>query len=264
MKAFNLILLILILSCEGYNDRRNEAFSESIDNNEIICLQFLCNGVPCQEALADGQTKVEINAFVPLEITDDKNSIDLSTENGTFSRSNTAQLSSLRAEARDNDLGFNECQAGQERINLATDTLISSTTASKFKVDMTVDEINKEWDFEFIQADIEAITISADRFSVFNSPLSEAVLTARGLRNIGQPSIGQNIVFKLELADGTIITEESKFRNTRNITNEANEATTTFTVGDIDFVGDLFCIACVDEVVFGAICDTVQISVLDE
>jgi len=264
MKLFNLMLIVLILSCEGYNDRREDELATLREGNKILCLQFLCDGAPCEQALADGQTKVEINAFVPLEIDEEKNSINISTENGTFSSSNTSELTALRAEERDNDLIVNECQRDHDRIRLVTDTLISSITASKFNVEIMVEEETKSVDFEFLIAPIESLSISADRFSVLNTPLSEAVLTVRGLRSIGRPSMGQNIVFKLELADGTIINDENKFRNTRNITNTSNEATTTFTVGDIDFTGDLFCIACVNEVINGAICDTVQIVVLDD
>jgi len=265
MRLSIFIAILILSSCEGYLGERETDLIKEIKSNNILCLQFKCDGIPCSQALADGNTKIEINTIVPSEIEDSKNSIKITTGNGTFSSSDSSESKSLTAiKTERNLIDMNQCGNNNLPIKVATDTLITSITPNRFSVEMEVDILKKNVRFEFLKADIESVSLSADRFSILNTPQSEATLVAKGNRAKGQPSMGQNIVFKLELADGTVIDDDWKFRNTRNKTNESNEATTTFTVGDIDYVGELFCIACVDEVIAGAICDTVQIKVLDD
>lgn len=269
MNKYNLIILIFLylVSCgDSFTEIREERIDYIRDNN-VICYEIICrNREECISMLADGVSKARIFAFVPLEIESEKNKIVFSTNIGTFASSNGKTSSPLTAEKIFTIDDKHLCNNTDEAIKVlgVLDTLKATSIPGISRITITVDGISRGRTFHFINAEIESISLKSNKFAVLNTALSEAKLTAAAKREIGTPSKGQKIDFKIQLGNGEVIDDSWKFRDTGNKINESAEATTTFTVGNIDYTGELLCIACVDEVRPGAICDTLRMEVLDD
>lgn len=262
MRNLIVLLVFIFTSCDDFPGDFNKGIKQEFSENNVLCLQFSCNRIPCDSVFADGIARIDLDAYVPAEIEESKNLIQLSTENGTFLSSGNSESKQLVASR---NIGPSQCMSTRRMI-AANDVLISSTTAGKFRVTMTVEKVSRMHIFKFITAEIESIKLAADKFAIFNTESSEAVLTATGERLLGTPSSGQFIDFKVILADddNTEIMEDWKFRNTINETNNQSQATTTFTVGNINnYTGEIYCIACLNKVEIGAICDTLRMEVIE-
>jgi hypothetical protein len=241
-KTFIFLVFIFLFSCIDYV----EDYRIDIDDILRVSLEN-------RWAYADGQM-MKIRAAIPVETRESDRKVKFKSQGVKFQ---PGDVSEIEAEAR-----FTSRDSLPERyvvIEFKLPVVYSDSVTITTSVKQ--ERFGRVTFIKLLRAYPESIKVSASAFVAHASYASEVTLKAKVSRGTGMVTSGAPVVFRVENANGQVVSHADKFREPKLSSNVEGEASVIFTPGDDLPVGEYYIVATATKEDKTAISDKIRITV---